>query len=456
MNSETAEAISVQTTTALKVTVENLQPEGGGDVTPPATIFHDGSFDTFDVGDPASPAIETIAEEAIAGFASPELTAIAIERGLADSPVIPQLTTLEQSFSESLAAQNGGKGSVAEVDPVELLRTGYAIRPGERGTSTIALDENFDPSSVRYFNFASMFFPSNDAFIGNDDPTSIEVFDEEGNFTRADFVVTGNQVYDAGTEVNDESTSNLPYKIANVGNGTVENGVIRSHPGFLPAGSGGVLDTANIEGANPRVTTFGNIGKSYENADFLAPGSEEVARFSIDLVTTQTIDGTSSHDILTGTNDSEDIISGSSGDDELSSLGGDDTLDGGDGRDVIIGDNGFDFLTGGTGRDILVGGNDDDVLGGGEEVDYLTGSDGKDKFFFQSEGDIDTIADYEDGVDQIIVDIPEIDSVSDLGITQSGTSTILSSESGDFASLLNTVSTNIDAEDFIFAVKEAV
>ena len=39
-----------------------------------------------------------------------------------------------------------------------------------------------------------MLFPSNDAFLVNDDPTQIEIFDAEGNFIGAEFIITGNQV----------------------------------------------------------------------------------------------------------------------------------------------------------------------------------------------------------------------------------------------------------------------
>ena len=49
--------------TELTVTVDNLQPAGGLFFTPVWVGFHDGTFDSFDVGGNASAALEAIAEE---------------------------------------------------------------------------------------------------------------------------------------------------------------------------------------------------------------------------------------------------------------------------------------------------------------------------------------------------------------------------------------------------------
>ena len=49
-----------------------------------------------------------------------------------------------------------------------------------------------------------MVIPSNDAFIGNDNPMAYEIFDATGVFAGPlEILVLGNEIWDAGTEVND-------------------------------------------------------------------------------------------------------------------------------------------------------------------------------------------------------------------------------------------------------------
>ena len=115
------------------------------------------------------------------------------------------------------------------------------------------------PSS-RYFSYASMVIPSNDAFIANGNPLAHAIFDASGDFLGADFLVAGAAVLDAGTEVNDEIPENVAFLGQTVPNtGTTESGTVQIHPGFSPAG---------------------NILSAFPGADFTAPGYQ-VARISI-------------------------------------------------------------------------------------------------------------------------------------------------------------------------------
>ena len=149
----------------ITVSVTNAQGEGGLYLTPLFHVFHDGGYDAFDAGGTASPGVEAIAEE---GDATAELAATA---GL-NSGVVP-----------------GPEGFAGA--PV--------IDPGETATATVEVD-----ASERYFSFLSMVIPSNDSFVGNDDPLAYEVLDDAGAFTGiGPIVVTGADVWDAGTEVND-------------------------------------------------------------------------------------------------------------------------------------------------------------------------------------------------------------------------------------------------------------
>ncbi|MEM1310044.1 MAG: spondin domain-containing protein [Cyanobacteria bacterium P01_H01_bin.153] len=184
--------------TQLTISVENLAPENGTSLTPFWFGFHNGSFDTYDRGRPASEGLERIAED-----------------GTTDA--------ITNEFAQA------GFGTVQGV-------VGAApIGPGETVEFEVTIDGD-DPGS-RYFNYASMVLPSNDFFVANGNELAHEIFDEDGNFIGADFVVPGSAVLDAGTEVNDE----LPASTAFFGQsepdtGTEENGVIQLAEGFIPDG----------------------------------------------------------------------------------------------------------------------------------------------------------------------------------------------------------------------------
>lgn len=236
----------------LTVAVKNLAPQQGAIVTPFWFGLHDGSFNTFDSGSPASRAVEIVAEEGFIGLEGldpdyPSYAGTPFEGvDLANLPIIP--STIASQFANSSAGERGLQGiAITEDSPL-------GINPGQTGTDSITV---YDPLSNRFFSYGAMIFPSNDAFIGDVDP--IELFDENGNFIGANFVILGDEVWDAGTEVNDEDFDSLPFSPAQIGVGTPEDGTIQLHPGFLPAGEGGILDLA---------------GGAFANADFTAPGYE--------------------------------------------------------------------------------------------------------------------------------------------------------------------------------------
>lgn len=211
------------------VTITNLSPDLGTFLTPVWVGFHDGSFDLYDSGVAASADLERLAEDG------------------------------DTSFLSS-AFQSSGAGTTDAT----IISTGSIppFAPGDNGSMMFTLDGL--NAQNRYFSYASMIIPSNDAFIANGNPMSIEVFDDMGNFVGADFIVVGSQVLDAGTEVNDEIPENTAFFGQTVPDtGVVEGGVVHAHPGFLPPGSGGILDDP-----------------AFVNADFLADGYQ-VARITI-------------------------------------------------------------------------------------------------------------------------------------------------------------------------------
>ncbi len=198
-------ALSTQAA-VLRITIESTAPLNGTTLTPFWFGLHDGNFDLFDTGVAASTELERIAE---------------------DGNIAP-LRTL-------FAAQVPGGMDVVITGPANPNGPPLVF-PQTQGQ----LSFNFDETSTqqRYWSFASMILPSNDAFIGNDDPRAYPLFDADGNFIVRDFIVTGDRVYDAGTEINDEAAANVPLLGQTVANsGTTENGVVADHPGFAPNGA---------------------------------------------------------------------------------------------------------------------------------------------------------------------------------------------------------------------------
>ncbi|MEP3478705.1 MAG: spondin domain-containing protein, partial [Fuerstiella sp.] len=204
----------------ITITVTNLQAENGALLTPFFLATQDGAYDFFDVGGSASESLERLAED---GTTGPRINA---------------------------ALNSGGVNEAVATD-------GGPIAPG--ASRTITLDANSLNQLTQYLSYASMVLPSNDAFIGNDSPTELDLFDADGNLIRRTgddaFVINGNDVYDAGTEVNDEAPANTPVLGQAAPNtGVTENGLIRQHEGFQ--------GSARLGG------TTGNVLNARPNADF--------------------------------------------------------------------------------------------------------------------------------------------------------------------------------------------
>jgi hypothetical protein len=226
-----AVAAPLHAQTWVTVRVENIAPANGVFLTPPWAGFHDGTFDIYDLGAAAFPALEPLAED---GSTAPMMARFA--------------TAQPMGVQATLPGPIGPMGSM-----------GF---PSVTST-TLMLNGGFN----RYFSYATMVIPSNDAFIANENPIAHPVFDAMGNFIGADFFVLGSAVLDAGTEVNTE----LPAHTAFFGQiapntGITEGGVVRAHPGFLPPSAGGIL-------ADPR----------FANADFRMNGYQ-VARITVSAV----------------------------------------------------------------------------------------------------------------------------------------------------------------------------
>ena len=200
------------------VQIENLAPANGTFLTPVWIGFHDGNFDFIEPGQTASDGLQRLAEDGntlVIGdeFLDPEL----------GSGVV-----------------NGTISSNGEIPP---------IAPGASASLTFSLDS--DAFRSRFLSYASMVIPSNDAFIGNDDPKAHPVFNASGEFIGGQFIVAGSEVWDAGTEVNDEEPANTAFlEQAAPNTGSDQDGKIQIHAGYNSLGSGGILDLGRFAKAD--------------------------------------------------------------------------------------------------------------------------------------------------------------------------------------------------------------
>ena len=341
------------------VSVENIAPENGTTIAPFWFAFHDGSFDLFDEGTTASPAIEIMAEDGVVGLeaeAIPNILEESFALGLDPEKLasVPPEANIAGVFAASDAAANGGVQGLAVAntrEPAPLL-----LSPGQTISSTVTLD-NSDSDSNQFFSYAGMIFPVNDGFVGNDDPTAIEVFDSEGNFTEAEFIIVGEQVFDAGTEVNDEDPVNVPFTLGEFLNSVDENGTIQSFSDsdILPPGEGGVVDFEL------------NGEQIFSNADFTTEG------YQIARVTITAEDLSSNSEPIFGSNENDSLEAGLNFEEKQNSIFA------GAGTDLVDTSqsaNGSNHVYAGTGSDELLAGRNDRLFGGeGNDIlDAATGS----------------------------------------------------------------------------------
>lgn len=169
----------------ISVTVENLAPGNSVSFAPLRFGFHNGSFDAFNNGQAAGQPIISVAE------------------GGSGADWFPAFQTAE---------------------PTAVLGSvGGALTPGASATSmTFLVDTLVNP----FFTFAAMVIPSNDHFIGNDNPMQYRLFDDAGNLLIPQIDQQARQIWDAGSEITDP----LAAAFLLIGNNdlrTPENGVVR-------------------------------------------------------------------------------------------------------------------------------------------------------------------------------------------------------------------------------------
>jgi len=150
----------------IMVTVENLAPANSISFAPLRFGFGNGMFDAFNAG------------------------------GVATAPII--------------SVAEGGSGvdwfpAFSAADPTAVLgSTSGALLPG--ATSSTA-KFRIDTTINSYFTFASMVVPSNDFFIGNDDPKQYRLFDAGGALVLNQIHQKSSDIWNAGSEAFDPANA---------------------------------------------------------------------------------------------------------------------------------------------------------------------------------------------------------------------------------------------------------
>ena len=220
------------------MSVENLSPANGLYLGPMWAGFHDGTFDLYNTSQMIDNTFAPLVEDA-----NPS-----------------QLLTLFMSEND-----NFKQGVISGLDGTAIPPV---IDPGE--TAFVNIDVDTSSPATRFFSYMAKIAPSNDAFIGNEQPTQYPVFNGSGTFTPVTIMVTGQQVLDAGVEVNDELPQNTYFfGQTGAGNGQPQDGFVQTHPGFI----GSV--------ANPGVKQI-LADSRFVNADFKV-GGFNVAKIKIEL-----------------------------------------------------------------------------------------------------------------------------------------------------------------------------
>ncbi|MSU89826.1 hypothetical protein GE300_09385 [Rhodobacteraceae bacterium 2CG4] len=330
----------------IRVSVRNETDIGGLYLTPVWVGFNDGGFDLFDIGDTASAGLERLAEDGTLDTLNGEFAAATGVTGLS-------------------GMVSGDFGAAGVIDPFELASTIFDV----------------DEQDHRYLQFGAMVIPSNDAFIGSDDP--IELFDAGGNFNGAtQITIHGSDVLDAGTEANTEQDAAFINQNApNTGDAT--NSAIAAHPGYIGGENGPV--------AGPNGEPMTILGGTTAAGTIIDPTAGDFSRDGFELATVH-INVVARHE---GGADADEILGGSA-DDIVDARGGNDVIETGDGWDVISAGRGMDLvyagrgddiIDGGAGRDFLFGERGDDVILGGFGRDFIEAGPGNDFVFGGGGGD---------------------------------------------------------------------
>lgn len=212
----------------IQITIENTSPQDGIWIMRPWIGLHDGYFQTFTVGQPASSGIQHIAEDGISGDTS--------------NPSL--LSGPPNAFGGDPSVYNASKPGMAQIFSLyprgsQQSTIGGPTIPGAKLFKKFTVNPQ-DPNS-QYLSFIVMLVPSNDAFFGTDSAHPIRLYDLSGRFNGGKGPIrirfSRKDILDAGTEVNTESPADTAFfgqAVPGTGTHPDTNPVIHRHPGFGP------------------------------------------------------------------------------------------------------------------------------------------------------------------------------------------------------------------------------
>ena len=194
-----ASGVAVATPVQIRVTIQNLAPTNSVSFAPLRVGFNNGTFDAFNAGQAAT------------------------------APII------------SIAEGGGGQDwfpAFAAADPTATVGTvvGSPAGPLQPGV-TASTDFTVDPAVNRFFTFGSMVVPSNDHFIGNDNPMQYMLFNAAGQLNITTISQFGRDVWDNGSEL--EIPANAAFLVGGVNAQRVpQNGVVNFNFALLDTFNG--------------------------------------------------------------------------------------------------------------------------------------------------------------------------------------------------------------------------
>ena len=311
-----------------------------------------GTFSTIDPD-----AGDTFTYQLVAGTGDTDNAAFTIVGDQLQINASPDFET-QPSYSIRVKTTDGGGQTYQQQLMININNLNEA--PTSLSLSNNSIDENVPANTVIGI------FSTIDSDIG--DTFTYQLVAGTGDTDNADFTIVGDQLQiNASPDFETQSSYSIRVQTTDGGGET--------HQQQLTININDVDEALTIEGTPDR--------------DFLRGGASG-----------EEIKGLAEQDRLYG-NGGEDTLEGGDGNDLIKGGDDNDSLSGGNHDDRLYGDRGNDTLLGENGNDILYGGAGDDLLNGGAGNDRLYGHAGSDTFVLEPEMGIDSIYQFEDGVDFI-------------------------------------------------------
>jgi hypothetical protein len=212
------------------ITFENLSPINSVAFAPLRFGLHNGTFDAFDVGTTATDPIISVAE-----------------RGNGAT----WFDAFQAADPTAVLGSVVGAGTSPQPVPAGNVGGNFA----SSGSQTVRIDTSVN----QFFTFASMVVPSNDLFIGNDNPMQYRILDDAGNLLINEIFQSAGQIWDAGSEFADPANGAFVMGGTN-SNRTPQNGVIAFDFAELGAFNGSTTN-AGYTFSNVDLTAGTNIGR---------------------------------------------------------------------------------------------------------------------------------------------------------------------------------------------------